>query len=76
MRPQQRIIVSLAGALGFAAAAAIWCALTERTFEAAAPVAIIASDAAAAQAIDIDAARLLLATEPVLRRAALRPAAA
>ena len=53
----------------------IYCGLAERSFVAAASI-VIRSGAAPTSAIDLGAIRALLATEPVLRRAALRPEAA
>lgn len=70
----RQIYLSLAGALAFAGAAASWDALCERSYEAAAPVSF--HSAAPNKSIDIQAARMLLVAEPVLRRAALRPEAA
>ena len=71
MRP---IYLSLAGALVFAGAAVAFDALCERNYEAAAPVSF--HSGAPNKSVDIQAARMLLAAEPVLRRAALRPEAA
>ena len=67
-------VAGLGGALACGAAAALYCGLTP-PFVAAAPV-VIRSAANPAATIDLDSVRLLLATEPVLRRAALQPAAA
>ncbi len=70
----RRITLGLVGALAFSGVAAAWDAFCERNFDAAAPVALHAANAR--ERVDIAAARALLTTESVLRRAALRPEAA
>ncbi len=67
-------VAGLGGALVFGAPTALYCGQTP-PFVAAAPV-VIRSAAKPAATIDLDSVRLLLATEPVLRRAALQPEAA
>ena len=74
MRTTHHVLVSLAGALAFGAAGALYCAGSETSWEAAAPVAMVTGSTRAP--IDVSAARAMLTTEAVLRRAALRPAAA
>jgi hypothetical protein len=75
MRPAFHVFVSLAGALTFGAGGAAWCALSESSFEAGA-LTMIQSGATTAGAPALGSLRALVESEPVLRRAALRPEAA
>lgn len=71
----RHLFAGLAGALVCGAAGPLAWTLVEPSWEASATL-VVSSGAAGKATIDLAAARALLATEPVLRRAALRPEAA
>jgi hypothetical protein len=71
----RHLFAGFAGALVCGAAGALAWTLVEPSWEASATL-VISSGAAGKTSIDLAAARALLTTEPVLRRAALRPEAA
>lgn len=75
MRRAFHVPAALAGALACSVVAAAWCAVAPQTYEAAA-IAGFEGAAAGRAALDPAAARALVSTRPVLRRAALRPEAA